>query len=136
MRQFYYHKPEDHEPGIATELAVLVVLIAIWWGIVHFVDWLTFDAIVWWAEPLTLLLLIPLLIVFMEFGSNPLNWWPLVWGTKVKLEGNDFMSVWRKEEAFLKYGGKRNVYWTNDYIKFRRRRDAVTFCLLQKFPGY
>lgn len=136
MRQFYYHEPEDHEPGMATELTVLAVLITVWWGIVHFVDWLTFDAIVWWAEPFTVLILIPLLIMFMEFGANPLNWWPLIWGTKVEMEGNDFMSVWRKEEAFLKYGGPRNVYWTNNYIKFRRKKDAVTFCLFQKFPEY
>ena len=136
MRQFYYHEPDDHEPGLGFELVVLGVIIGIWWLIVHFLDWLTFDAISWWIEPFTVLLIIPVLVMCAEYGANPLNWWPLVWGTKVKVEGNDFMSVWRKEEAFLKYGGARNVYWTNDYIKFRRRKDAVTFCLLQKFPEY
>lgn len=134
MRQFYYQDPREDDIGLGVGLTILGILIAIWWLIVHFLDWLTFDVIVWWAEPLTFFLLVPFLIMFMEYGHNPLHWWPLFWGTKVEIEGNDFFTVWQKEEASLRYGGPSNVYYNNDYIKFRRKRDAVTFCLLQKFP--
>ena len=136
MRQFYYHESQAEELGTRETLIVLGIIIGLWWLLVHFLDWLTFDAIVWWLEPLTLLIMLPLFVMLAEFGANPLNWWPVVWGTKVMIDGDDFMALWRKEEVLLKYGGPRNVYYTNDFIKFRRRRDAVTFCLFQKLPEY
>jgi hypothetical protein len=130
----YYHTPED-EISFKEEIIVLAVLVTVWWGIVHFLDWLTFDVIPWWLEPFTLLLMIPILMMFVEFGKNPLHWWPLIWGTKVKIEGNDFMAVWRREEAFIKYGGPKNVYYNGDYIKFRKSRDAFEYCLTNQRLG-
>ena len=133
MTQLYYHDPEQDLTDWEM-MAVLGSILLVWWALIHFLDWLTFDAIVWWIEPFTILLIIPVLVMCAEYGSNPIYWWPLVWGTKLRLEGVDFFNVWIKEEAFQKYGGSRNVYYNNDYIKFRKRKDAVTFCLLQKFP--
>jgi hypothetical protein len=132
--RLYYHTPED-EISFKEEIIVLAMLVTVWWGIVHFLDWLTFDVIPWWLEPFTLLLMIPILMMFVEFGKNPLHWWPLIWGTKVKIEGNDFMAVWRREEAFIKYGGPKNVYYNGDYIKFRRSRDAFEYCLTNQRLG-
>jgi hypothetical protein len=131
MTRLYYHEP-DENPTDWELLIVFVIIVILWWGLIHFLDWTTFDFIPWWAEPFTILILVPYLFLYVEYGANPLTWWPLVWGTRVNIEGNDFMSVWQKEEAWQKYGGPLNVYYNGDYIKFRRRRDAVTFCLFQK----
>lgn len=131
MTRLYYHDHHDHDNDWDI-IVILLVIVGVWWGLIHFLDWTTFDFIPWWAEPFTILILIPYLILYVEYGANPLTWWPLVWGTRVNIEGNDFMSVWHKEEAWQKYGGPLNVYYNSEYIKFRRRRDAVTFCLFQK----
>lgn len=127
-----YYRDPDENPTDWELIVVFVIIVLVWWGIIHFLDWLTFDAVVWWAEPFTLFLLIPFLLLWAEYGANPLTWWPLVWGTKVSIEGNDFMTVWNKEDALKKFGGPLNVYYNHDYIKFRRRADAVTYCLFQK----
>ena len=130
--KLYYHPPEDDDFTSREEIIILLVVVGVWWCIIHFLDWLTFDMIPWWIEPFTILLMIPVAFLFAEFGNNPLHWWPLVWGTKIRLEGNDFMAVWRREEALIKYGGPKNVYYNGDYIKFRRSRDAFNYCLTDR----
>ena len=126
--RLYYHQPED---GFTDREAVIVLscLVAVWWAVVHVLDWITFDIIPWWAEPLTFFVVVPFLFIVAELGANPLMWWPLFWGTKIKHRGNDFMAVWRKEEAYLKYGGPKNVYYNGEYIKFRKKRDAFNYCI-------
>lgn len=131
MARIYYKEPEDSNDDWGFFI-ILLLIIGLWWGIIHFIDWTTFNIIPWWLEPFTILLIIPYILLYINYGSNPLTWWPLVWGTKVNIDSDDFISLWRKEEACKKYGGPLNVYYNSDYIKFRRRRDAVTFCLLQK----
>jgi hypothetical protein len=131
MTRLYYHDP-DENPTDWEIIIVFGIIVILWWGLIHFLDWLTFDFVPWWIEPFTIMFTVPIIILCGEFGTNPLTWWPLVWGTKVAVEGNDFMAVWQKEEAWQKYGGPLNVYYNGDYIKFRRRRDAVNFCLFQK----
>jgi hypothetical protein len=131
MARLYYHDP-DENPTDWEIIIVFGIIVILWWGLIHFLDWLTFDFVPWWIEPFTIMFTVPIIILCGEFGTNPLTWWPLVWGTKVAVEGNDFMAVWNKEEALKRYGGPLNVYYNVDYIKFRRRQDAVTFCLFQK----
>jgi hypothetical protein len=131
MTRLYYRDRHEDDDDWGT-IVILLVIVGVWWGIVHFIDWATFDIIPWWAEPFTILLLMPYLILSVKYSANPLTWWPLFWGTKVYMEDENLFSMWQKEEALNKYGGPCNVYYTQDYIKFRRRVDAVTFCLFQK----
>ena len=60
--------------------------------------------------------------------ANPLHWWPLVWGYKIKMPAGD---VVRSGEVLVKqYGGRGNVFVPDcNYIKFRKKKDAVNYCL-------
>lgn len=129
-RILYYHDPEDDFSNVEL-FSILGVIIGVWWGIVHFFDWITFDAIPWWGEPLTLFIAVPIFIVCLEYGKNPLLWWPLCFGTKVLLDPYEDIEPHR---LLKKYGGKWNVYvgWDvnmTPYIKFRKKRDAVFYSL-------
>lgn len=128
MSGLYYH-PENDDDFSHEEIIILMAVLSLWWGIIHLIDWLTFDMVPWWLEPFTILLLLPYGIVYVKFGSNPLHWWPLVWGTRIKKNEHNLFTVWNDEETLLKYGGPANVYFTEDYIKFRKRRDAFEYCL-------
>ena len=131
MARLYYKDRHEEDENLVL-LIIFLVIVGIWWGFIHFIDWTTFDIIPWWAEPFTIVLILPYMFVYLEYGANPIHWWPMVWGTQVRMVDDNLFSMWQKEEALRKYGGPCNVYYTEDYIKFRRRADAVTFCLLQK----
>ena len=50
-------------------MGILFTIWGGWTGVVHLIDWLTLDAIVWWAEPLTIVPLLFLLIMKEKFDS-------------------------------------------------------------------
>jgi hypothetical protein len=119
------------------------VLLAIWgiyWLVIHWIDWVLGNLMVWWVEPLTLFVVLPILIAFSlvidKYESyNPLHWWPMFWGTKIMIDREtDFYIAFDSEEFVQNNGGKYNVFCGTDsnedlYVKFRRRRDAVVYSL-------
>jgi hypothetical protein len=114
-------------------MGVLAVIVAVWTGIIHLLDWLTFDFIPWWVEPFTMAPLIFLLVMKEIYGSlNPLHWWPMFWGYRVRLPDEDKVKIYPldSEALFKRYGGRINIHIVDyEHIKFRRRRDAVMFGL-------
>ena len=115
---------------------VLGILLAIWgaWtGVVHFIDWLTVDAIAWYVEPWTIIPFLFLLIMKEKFDSfNPLHWWPMVWGYNAKLPDEDRITIrpLDTQRIMKQYGGPLNVHIVDyEYIRFRRKKDAVIFGL-------
>ena len=131
MSRRYYLEHHDEGDQDRVLLIVLLVIMVAWWGTLHFLDWITLDFIPWWAE---ILLFFPFLILtatVLQYGRNPLHWWPIFWGTQIKIPDDLLFHVNYDEDKFIKkYGGPLNVWLNNEHIKFRRKRDAVTFCLL------
>jgi len=115
-------------------IGILFTIWGGWTGIVHLVDWLTVDAIVWWSEPLTIIPFVFLLIMKERFDSlNPLHWWPMLWGYKIKLPDEYRVTIYPIDGADLmkKHGGPLHVHIVDyEHIKFRRRKDAVMFGLI------
>jgi hypothetical protein len=97
------------------------------------------DLMVWWVEPLTLFVTLPIVgffaMVVDRYGANPLYWWPMFWGTKIMIARDvKFHMDFDDEEFVQNNGGRANVYCGTDsnedlYIKFRTRRDAVLYSL-------
>ena len=79
-------------------MGILFTIWGAWTGIVHFLDWLTVDAIAWYVEPWTILPLLFLLIMKEKFDSlNPLHWWPMFFGYKIA--GAKFEAVKESSDA-------------------------------------
>ena len=132
MARLYYHDPHEElaEDGVIF-LAILVIVVGGWWGIVHLIDWMTLDIISWWAEPFTVIPVLFLFVMCMKYGRNPLHWWPMVWGVRVAIPDSIIFHMNYDADRLLKrYGGPGNVFVDHDLVIFRRSRDAVTFCLL------
>tara|TARA_Y100001972_G_scaffold43560_2_gene53545 strand:+ start:768 stop:1187 length:420 start_codon:yes stop_codon:yes gene_type:complete len=127
------HEIDDLEEEFWPMMGVLLIIWVIYTAIVHFLDWLTFDAIPWWAEPLTILPFLFLLIMKEMFDSlNPLHWWPLIWGYEAKLPEKDKITIrpLDTERIMAQHGGRLNVHIIDyEHIKFRRKKDAVIFGL-------
>jgi hypothetical protein len=49
----YYH--DDDDDSIWATLAILLSIWAVYTGIFHLLDWLTFDAVPWYIEPFTII---------------------------------------------------------------------------------
>ena len=138
--RLYSHAPgpHDHDSDFEDEfwpiMGILFAIICVWTGIVHFIDWATLDVIPWWAEPFTIVPVIFLLIMKEKFDSlNPLHWWPLVWGYKARLPQEDRITIrpLDTERIMELHGGRLNVYIIDyEHIKFRKRKDAVVFTLM------
>ena len=130
----YAHYDEDIDELDDTHfiLGLAGTLIGLWWGFVHLVDKFTFDFMPWWAEPFTLIPLIIYIALYEAYGKNPMHWWPLIWGTKIKLPEEERIKIYPVdgEDILKKYGGPLNVYIVDfEHVKFRRKRDAVIFSL-------
>jgi hypothetical protein len=114
-------------------MGILFTIWGGWTGVVHFLDWLTFDAIVWWAEPLTIVPFILLLVMSERYGSlNPLHCWPMVWGYKNKLPDEDRITIYpiNGEDLIKEHGGPLHIHIVDyEHIKFRRKKDAVMYAL-------
>ena len=135
-RRMYSHY--DHELDIEDDFwavtGILLTMLALWTGLIHIIDWLTLDVIPWWAEPFTIAPVIFLIIMKERFDSlNPLHWWPMLWGYRCPLPEHDHITIrpLDEEDIIKKYGGRCNVFLVDhEHIKFRRRKDAVMFGLM------
>ena len=129
-RRYYLEHQEESDQGRLL-LIVLLITIGVWWGIVHFLDWLTMDIVPWWLEILSFVPFCFLCAMVVLYGRNPLYWWPAVWGVRVKISDDFLFHINYDEDKFVKkYGGPLNVWVNDEYVKFRRKKDAVTFCLM------
>jgi hypothetical protein len=136
QHRMYSHHDHDIDSLDEEFWPVLGILLAIWgaWtGVVHFLDWLTVDAIAWYVEPWTIIPFLFLLIMKEKFDSfNPLHWWPMVWGYNAKLPDEDRITIrpLDTQRIMKQYGGPLNVHIVDyEYIRFRRKKDAVIFGL-------
>ena len=129
----HYDHYLDAEDDFWPIMGIFFTILAVWTGVVHLIDWLTFDAIPIWLEPFTIIPLVFLIVMRETYDSvNPLYWWPMIWGYTARLPDEDVITIrpLQKEEVVLKYGGPLNVHVVdNEHIKFRRQKDAVVFGL-------
>ena len=88
----------------------------------------------WWAEPFTITPVIFSIVMHEKFDSlNPLHWWPMFWGYQVKLADEDRITIrpLDTERLLSKHGGRLNVHIVDyKHVKFRKRKDAVIFTLM------
>ena len=134
IRLYSHHEHDlDIEDEFWPIMGILLAIVGVWTGIIHFIDWLTIDSIPWWAEPFTLVPIIFLLIMKEHYDSlNPLHWWPMVWGYEAKLPEEDRITIrpLDTERIMDEHGGRLNVHIIDyEHIKFRRKKDAVIFGL-------
>jgi hypothetical protein len=126
---------DDGEDGWVV-LGILGAVIGLWWGFIHLIDAFTFDFMVWWVEPFTVLPMFAYLLM-IEFTQrkNPIHWWPLVWGYKIQMANNDRIPSHLIDEEILykEYGGPLNVYVDGNCIKFRKQKDAVIYSLTKRY---
>lgn len=129
----YSHMEEELEEEFWPIMGTLLLVWVAWTGIIHLVDWLTFDTIPWWLEPFTVVPAIFLIVMKERFDSfNPLHWWPLLWGYHARLPNEDRITIrpTDTERIMRQHGGPMNVHIIDyEHIKFRRKRDAVIFGL-------
>ena len=133
MRYSHY---DDYDRDIDDEgwlfVSIFATVVGIWWGLINMVDKYTFNFIPWWIEPFTIFPPLGYFVVADFFGRNPLHWWPLIWGYKLKIPDSEKIVLHPidPEALIKKYGGPLNVYVVDpNYVKFRRKRDAVIFSL-------
>ena len=130
-----YDMGDDGEDGWVV-LGILGAVISLWWGFIHLIDAFTFNFIVWWVEPFTVLPVFAYLLM-IEFTQrkNPIHWWPLVWGYKIQMVDNDRIPSHLIDEEILykEYGGPLNVYVDGNCIKFRKQKDAVIYSLTKRY---
>ena len=127
------HDIDDLDGEFLPVLGILVSILAFWTGLIHLLDYLTWNFIPWWAEPFTIAPIIFLIVMKEKYDSlNPAHWWPLFWGYKMSLPDGDRITIRPIDidRIMKQHGGRLNVHVV-DYttIKFRRRKDAVIFSL-------
>jgi hypothetical protein len=128
-----YHDEDEFDRG--EEWFILGLGFVIWgvyWGLVHLADKFTFNFIPWWIEPLTAFPVIGIVALIEVFGRNPLYWWPLFWGTKVKIKNSqDAPKISTEAEDLIeKLGGPLYVYMVDwETLKFRRKKDITKYVL-------
>ena len=127
------HDIDDFDEEFWPIIGVLITVLGVWTGFVHFIDYLTFDAIAWYMEPFTITPIIFLMVMKEKYDSlNPLHWWPLVWGYKAKLPEEDRITIrpLDVERILQQHGGRMNVHIIDyEHVKFRKKKDAVIFGL-------
>lgn len=127
------HDLDDLDEEFWPILGIILAIWGVWTGVVHLIDYLTMDAIVWWIEPFTIAPVIFLVVMKEKFDSlNPLHWWPMLWGYEAKLPDEYRITIrpLDAERIFDQHGGRLNVHIIDyDTIKFRRKKDAVIFAL-------
>ena len=134
IRMYSHHDNDlDFEDEFWPIMGILLAILGAWTGFIHLIDYLTIDAIPWWAEPFTIMPVIFLLIMKEHYDSlNPLHWWPMFWGYEAKLPDEDRITIrpLDTERIMDEHGGRLNVYIIDyEHIKFRRKKDAVIFGL-------
>ena len=132
---YSYQDPDlDIEDDFWPILGVLITILGLWTGFVHFIDAVTMDMIPWWVEPFTIAPFMFLLIMTERFDSlNPLHWWPMFCGYNVTLPDREVITIrpLDQERIMEQYGGMMNVHIVDfETLRFRRRKDAVIFNLM------
>ena len=118
---------------------VCLVIWALYWLCIHWVDYFVGDWLAWYVELLSPLMALPVLWVVNRYGRNPLHWWPMVWGHRVRLDALNADLVLMDSSAVVQVMGGPLRVWCDVqdqgevYLKFRRRRDAVWFGLFPYF---
>ena len=104
------------------------IIWALWTALFHYIDKWTFDFVAWYFEPFSIILPIIYLMIAEEFSANPVMWWPMFCGTKVR---NKSEKIFSDDEIHL-LGGKFNVYQL-DYktLTFRRKVDAFKYTMFK-----
>ena len=133
-RMYSHHDPDlDIEEDFWPVMGILSSILAVWTGAIHLIDYLTIDAIPWWAEPFTIVPIIFMIVMKERFDSlNPLHWWPMFWGYQARLPYKDRITIRPidTERIMKQHGGRMNVHIVDyEHIKFRRKKDAVIFGL-------
>jgi hypothetical protein len=138
-RGYYRDQFETDEGETTLLLGILLALWGVYWLVVHWIDWAMGNVMVWWVEPLTLFVTLPIMGFFAmivdRYGANPIYWWPMFWGTKIMIARDvEFYVDFDDKEFVQNNGGRTNVYCGTDsnedlYIKFRTRKDAVIYSL-------
>ena len=133
MMYSHYDHDIDIEDDFWAVFGVLLTILVVWTGLVHFIDAVTKDTIPWYIEPFTIVPVIFLIIMKERFDSlNPLHWWPMFWGYEVTLPDREVITIrpLDQERIMKQYGGMRNVHIVDyETLKFRRSKDAVIFGL-------
>lgn len=133
MMYSHYDHDIDIEDDFWAVFGVLLTILVVWTGLVHFIDAVTMDTIPWYIEPFTIVPVIFLIIMKERFDSlNPLHWWPMFWGYEVTLPDREVITIrpLDQERIMKQYGGMRNVHIVDyETLKFRRSKDAVIFGL-------
>ncbi len=134
IRMYSHHEHElDVEEDFWPVMGVLITILTLWTGLIHLLDYFTFDAIPWWAEPFTITPVIFLIVMNERYDSlNPLHWWPMFWGYQVALPSREIITIrpLDQERIMKQHGGMLNVHIVDyETLKFRRRKDAVWFNL-------
>ena len=136
LRTYSHHDVDmdDLDGEFWPMMGILSTIWGAWTGAIHFIDWLTFDAMAWYIEPFTILPVLFVLIMNEKYDSlNPLHWWPLFWGYNAKLPDEDRITIrpLDTERIMKQHGGRCNVHIVDyETIKFRKRKDAVLFGLI------
>lgn len=135
IRMYSHHDPDlDIEEDFWPIMGILLSILGVWTAFVHWIDWATLDVIPWWVEPFTIAPMIMLIVMKEKFDSiNPLHWWPMFWGYRVTLPSREIITIrpLDQERIMSQHGGMMNVHIIDyETIKFRRRKDAVMFTLI------
>ena len=127
-KYYHHYDHDDDELGSWGTIAILLTILMVYTGVVHLLDYLTFDAVPWWVEPFTIIPVLLYIILVSEYGFNPLYWWPICWGTRVTLK--DDIEI--DERELKRLGGPFNVYKEDwETLRFRRKRDAFAFMMFR-----
>ena len=141
----HYHRPWDDDAVGMTSVewtvigAVFTVIWALYWLILHWVDHWVGDWLAWYVELLSPLMALPWIWLHNRYGSNPLHWWPMLWGHRVRLEEHNAELVLMDSAAVVQVMGGPMRVWCDVqdvgevYLKFRLRKDAVWFGLFPYF---
>ena len=136
IRMYSHHDRDidEFDEDFWPVMGVLITIIAIWTAVIHFIDYMTLNVIPWWVEPFTIAPVILLIVMKERFDSlNPLHWWPVFWGYRVKIPDDDRITIrpLDSERILKQHGGMLNFHIVDyDTLKFRKRKDAVIFTLL------
>ena len=124
---------EDMGDEFGVVIGILVVIVLTFWGMIHLIDKFTVNFIPWWIEPFLIIPAGGIFAIMEVYGSNPLWWWPLVWGTTIKVDPPLNMYSMQSEELYKKFGGPKNIYISSSLeIKFRRKKDITKYVLFFK----
>ena len=136
LRTYSHHDidMDDLDGEFWPMMGILFTIWGSWTGVIHFIDWLTFDTIAWYIEPFTIAPVLFLFIMHEKYSSlNPLHWWPIFFGYKIKLPSYDKIKVYPPldgNDLLKKYGGPLHIHIVDyEHVKFRKKKDAVMYAL-------